>query len=309
MAFRKPDLSEQLLRRLSWDEIAPDYVRRLIKLARAEDLDGAGLLQPPERTGDVTTRAVVGEGTAHAAVMAKESLRVCGLPVIPMVLEAYGQGTSCHLKARDGNPVEAGAVLAEISGPASVLLQAERVLLNFLQHLSGVATETARHVDALGDSPTRLLDTRKTTPGWRMLEKYAVARGGGWNHRLGLFDRVMIKDNHLAAANSTAGQRLAAAVHRARELSPGIPLEVEVDRLDQIGPVLEAGADIILLDNFSLSDLAEAVRLIEGKAWTEASGGITPATLPAIRDLGLDFVSCGAVVHQSRWKDIGLEWN
>ncbi len=308
MASRKPDLSDQLLRRLRWDDIDTAHVRGLIDLARAEDLTGAGLRNPPEHTGDVTTGAVIGDGPAKAAVMAKESLRVCGLPVIPLVLEAYGKETACRLLANDGEPVESGAVLAEVRGPAAVLLQAERVLLNFLQHLSGVATETARHVEALGDSPTRLLDTRKTTPGWRMLEKYAVACGGGWNHRLGLFDRVMVKDNHLAASQSISGGRLAAAVRRAREVSPALPVEVEVDALEQIGPVLEAGADIILLDNFSPADLAEAVRRIDGRAWTEASGGITPSTLPSLRGLGLDFVSCGAVVHQSQWKDIGLEW-
>jgi len=308
MSSKKPDLAAQLLRRLRWEEIDPAYVGRLIDMAREEDLEGAGLRKKPDDTGDLTTLAVIGQGRAKANVVAKENLHLCGLPLVPMVLQAYGTEVSCRFLRQDGESVPAGTPVAQIEGPAAVLLQAERVLLNFLQHLCGVATETARHVSALGDSPTRLLDTRKTTPGWRMLEKYAVASGGGWNHRLGLFDRVMVKDNHLAAAQSTSGERLSDAVRRARSATPNVPVEVEVDCLAQIDPVLAAGAEVILLDNFSPNDLAGAVRLINGRAWTEASGGISLASLPFLRDIGLDFVSCGAVVHQSTWKDIGLEW-
>jgi nicotinate-nucleotide pyrophosphorylase (carboxylating) len=181
-------------------------------------------------------------------------------------------------------------------------------LLNFLQRLSGIATYTRAHVRALGDSPTRLLDTRKTTPGYRALEKYAVATGGAWNHRLGLFDRVLIKDNHLAASGATRGDRLAHAVRLARRRAPHLRIEVEIDALDQLDPVLEARADVVMFDNFSLPDLRLAVARASGRTRTEASGGITLATLPALAHVGLDFISTGALVHQSTWIDIGLDW-
>jgi len=203
-------------------------------------------------------------------------------------------------------PLAPGTRLATLTGDPRTLLSAERVLLNFLQRLSGVATTTARHVAALGPGPTRLLDTRKTTPGYRMLEKYAVACGGAWNHRLGLFDRVMLKDNHLALLGSA--DDLAAAITRAKNAAPDLPVEVEIDRLDQLPPVLAAGADIILLDNLSPARLRPALALIAGRAITEASGGITLKTLPRYANLGLDFVSTGALVHQAPWADIGLDW-
>jgi nicotinate-nucleotide pyrophosphorylase (carboxylating) len=163
-------------------------------------------------------------------------------------------------------------------------------------------------VEALGDSPSALLDTRKTLPGYRVLQKYAFACGGGYNHRIGLFDRVMLKDNHLAAAGAIGGNRLFETVALAVNTCEGLAVEVEVDRLEQITPALEAGADIILLDNFSPPELIEAVSMVDGRACTEASGGITLESLAALGDLGLDFISSGAPIHQSRWKDIGLDW-
>jgi nicotinate-nucleotide pyrophosphorylase (carboxylating) len=186
---------------------------------------------------------------------------------------------------------------------------AERVLLNFLQFLSGVATETLKYVDALGVTSTRVLDTRKTTPGYRMLQKYAVACGGGWNHRLGLFDRVMLKDNHLAADGSQAGEPLTGLVKRAREQNPDMLIEVEVDNLEQVPAVLAAAPDKLMLDNFRTPDLQTAVDLIGDRACTEATGSITLTTLPEMGPLGLDFVSTGALVHKSVWKDIGLDWS
>jgi nicotinate-nucleotide pyrophosphorylase (carboxylating) len=205
--------------------------------------------------------------------------------------------------------VPADTAVAEVEGPAEELLSAERVLLNFLQRLCGVATRTREHVLALGSSPTRLLDTRKTTPGFRMLEKYAVGQGGGFNHRLGLFDRIMVKDNHLAAGAAGAADRLTAFVERARASRPDLLVEVEVDRLDQIQPVVAAGADIVLLDNFPLADLRAAIPMLRGAAWSEVSGGVTLATLPQIGALAPDFVSCGGITHAAPWCDLGLDWN
>ncbi|WP_425503837.1 carboxylating nicotinate-nucleotide diphosphorylase [Actomonas aquatica] len=280
-------------------------------MARDEDLAGLGLNQRPAEAGDFSTGSIASAPrTSTAHLTARQDLTVSGLPLLSLILSTYRSETSgpaeVQLRTHDGARLSCGDVLATFTGDPRTLLAAERIALNFVQRLSGIATLTRRYVDALGEGRTRLLDTRKTTPGYRMLEKYAVACGGGWNHRLGLFDRVMLKDNHLALLGST--DDLAGAVNRARQHAPKLPVEVEVDRLDQIPPVLTAGADVILLDNFTPDQLREAVALIKGRALTEASGGITLETLPALAGLGLDFVSTGALVHQSTWVDIGLDW-
>jgi len=294
--------------RLKWQELDPDYLRQLVGLAKIEDLAGAGLANRPERLGDMTTALMPEGAKGKAQLTAREPLTICGLGLVQTVLDSYGQDCQFEAKVEDGQSVDQGEVIGIISGASTVLLQAERVILNFLQHLSGVATEARLYVDALGSSPAVLLDTRKTLPGYRVLQKYAFACGGGYNHRIGLFDRVMLKDNHLAVAGAIGGNRLSETVTLAVNTCEDIPIEVEVDRLEQITPVLEARADIILLDNFSLPELKEAVSMIEGRAWTEASGGITLNNLSALGDLGLDFISTGAPIHQSRWKDIGLDW-
>ena len=298
-----------LARRLTWDELDPAYLRQLITLAREEDLAGAGLAAVVT-PGDVTTTALVANESARADFVARRPMTVCGIPLLPLVFEVFGPGCTVTpaTSMKDGLEVQPGAVLATVAGPAAVLLKAERTALNFLQKLSGIATHTARHVAALGWSPTKLLDTRKTTPGFRMLEKYAVACGGAFNHRLGLFDRVLIKDNHLAATHATAGERLADSIRRARARFPQLVIECEVDALDQIPPVLAAGVDVVLLDNFSPANLVEAVALIARRAATEASGGVSLVTLPELGRIGLDFISCGALVHQAPWVDIGLDW-
>jgi nicotinate-nucleotide pyrophosphorylase (carboxylating) len=233
---------------------------------------------------------------------------LAGLGLLDVVFAAYGG--RCHAKplAYDGQFVPAGTAVAEVEGPAAELLTAERILLNFLQRLCGVATHTREHVLALSSSPTKLLDTRKTTPGFRMLEKYAVGQGGGYNHRLGLFDRIMVKDNHLAAGGATAGERITKLVRRARESRSDLLVEVEVDRLDQIAPVLAAGADIVLLDNFPLADLREAIPALRGLAWSEVSGGVSLESLPLIGALVPDFVSSGSLTHAAPWCDLGLDW-
>jgi len=300
---------DALLLRLPFKDLSPTYLRQAIENARREDLEGLGLAEEPLDTGDVSSALLAGEGDGSATLNAREDLVICGLPLVPFVLSAYHPKLTVKPLVEDGTRLSRGQAIATISGPANELLQAERVLLNFLQYLSGIAFQTRIYVDALGDSPTRLLDTRKTTPGYRMLQKYAVACGGAWNHRLGLWDRVMLKDNHLAGSDSANGSALTELVLKAREQNPKLPIEVEVDRIDQISPVLEAGADIIMLDNFSREQLSEAVRLIDGQAYTEASGGITLDTLPQLGNLGLDFISTGALVHKATWKDIGLDWD
>ena len=244
-------------------------------------------------------------GSSRANLVARQPLTVCGLPLLPLILEAYGEQWHFSPRVNDGEAVEASTVLGTVCGDAALLLQAERLLLNSLQHLSGIATQTAGYVAVLGDSSTRLLDTRKTTPGLRMLEKYAVARGGAWNHRLGLFDRILFKDNHWACRGMKG---LFTAITQARQQYPDILIEVEVDSCAPIELLLETGIDIILLDNFPREALARAVTQINGRAYSEASGSINRDNLPGLAHLGLDFVSVGALTHQSVWVDIGLDW-
>jgi nicotinate-nucleotide pyrophosphorylase (carboxylating) len=233
---------------------------------------------------------------------------LAGLGLLAVVFAAYGGRCRATLLVADGQHVTPGTAVAEVEGPAAELLSAERILLNFLQRLCGVATHTHAHARALGSSPTKLLDTRKTTPGFRMLEKYAVGQGGGYNHRLGLFDRIMVKDNHLAAGGATAGERLTSLVRRAQAERPDLLVEVEVDRLDQLEPALAAGADVVLLDNFSPDDLRTAIPLLRGRAWSEVSGGVSLDSLPQIGALAPDFVSSGALTHAAPWCDLGLDW-
>ena len=305
---RDPGQTDRLIRRLRWDELDRAWLLRFAEFARDEDLSGLGLAERPLRTGDPSAALLVGAARARARVVARRPMVLAGLGLLDVVFAAYGG--RCHAKplAYDGQFVPAGTAVAEVEGPASELLSAERVLLNFLQRLCGVATHTREHVLALGSSPTKLLDTRKTTPGFRMLEKYAVGQGGGYNHRLGLFDRIMVKDNHLAASGATAGERITQMVLRARESRPDLLVEVEVDRLDQIRPVLQAGADIILLDNFPLADLREAIPQLRGLAWSEVSGGVSLESLPLIGALAPDFVSSGGLTHAAPWCDLGLDW-
>lgn len=296
------------LNRLSWADIDTDYLRQLVGLAKIEDLAGAGLAYRPQRLGDVTTALMPEGNRGSAQLRAREPLVLCGSGLVQIVLDSYGQDCLFEAAVQDGDELATGALIGTVSGPSVALLQAERVLLNFLQHLSGIASLTRDYVNALQGSETALLDTRKTLPGYRVLQKYAFACGGGHNHRIGLYDRVMLKDNHLAVAGATSGNRLTETVALAVNSCEDLAIEVEVDRLEQIPAVLAAGADILLLDNFSTSELAQAVALIDGRACTEASGGIQIDTLPALGQLGLDFISTGAPIHQSTWKDIGLDW-
>ena len=300
--------TDRLIRRLRWDELDRAWLRRFAEIAREEDLSGLGLAQRPLRPGDPSAELLAGAERARARVVARRPMVLAGLGLLDVVFAAYGGRCRATLLAADGQHVPAGAVVAEVEGPAAELLSAERVLLNFLQRLCGVATHTRAHVLALGSSPTMLLDTRKTTPGFRMLEKYAVGQGGGYNHRLGLFDRIMVKDNHLAAGGATVGERLTSLVRRARAERPDLLVEVEVDRLDQLEPVLAAGADVVLLDNFPLHDLRAAIPLLRGRAWSEVSGGVSLDSLPEIGLLAPDFVSSGALTHAAPWCDIGLDW-
>lgn len=301
-----------LIRRLSWEELDAAYLRALVETARAEDIEGAGLAAVPAVAADITTMALTPKIQTAAALVARRDMVVCGMKLLPIIMSVYssfadGEKLEFFPLAADADRVAKGAVLGEFKGSARIMLQAERVMLNFLQRLSGVATETAKYADLLAGSKTLLLDTRKTTPGLRVLEKYAFACGGGHNHRMGLFDRVMLKDNHLFAAGAASGAMLAEAVRAARAKNPNVAVEVEVDEIAQIQPVLDAEADVIMLDNFSFADMREAVSIIDGRAWVEVSGQVNLDTLPEIAKIAPDFVSTAAPVHSSKWIDIGLD--
>lgn len=304
---------KHLVRRLSWGEIDKSYLETLVGLARNEDIAGLGLASRPADGRDITTDTLTPDSSGRAFLVARRDMTVCGLPLLDIILGVYsradGEG-ECSVKAlaSDSAKVSKGEAIAEISGPARTMIRAERVMLNFLQHLCGVATLSAAYVAALGDSRSKILDTRKTTPCLRALEKYAVACGGAYTHRMGLFDRVMLKDNHLAASGSASGPLLADAVRRAKSANPDCAVEVEVDSLAQVPYVLEAEADVIMFDNFTLEELKAGVEMAGERAWTEASGGVTLETLPLIGAIGPDFISSGALVHQSAWMDIGMDW-
>jgi nicotinate-nucleotide pyrophosphorylase (carboxylating) len=281
------------------EPLAREEISHAVRAALAEDI-GAG---------DITTLATVGEmATASAVMVAREPLVVAGLAFAEASFLELSPATEIEQASADGKPAGRGQALLRLRGQARAMLTAERVALNFVQRLSGIATLTARFVRAVEGTRAQILDTRKTTPGWRRFEKYAVACGGGRNHRFGLFDRVLIKDNHLAALALEPPNPIGAAVRRARERFPELQIEVEADTPTQVQQALEAGADMILLDNMSLEDLRTAVHWVNHKAQTEASGGVTLETVRAIAETGVDFISVGALTHSARAVDIALDF-
>ncbi len=239
---------------------------------------------------------------------AREPLVVAGLALAEAAFRELSSAVQITRHAADGEHVATEKTLLRLAGPARALLTAERVALNFVQRLSGVATLAAQFVEAVRGTGAEILDTRKTTPGWRVLEKYAVRCGGASNHRFGLYDMVLIKDNHLAALRGAAPNPIAAAITRARSHFPGLKVEIETDTLEQVEQALEAGAELILLDNMNPVQLRLAVQKCKGRARTEASGGITLASIRAIAEAGVDCISVGALTHSARAVDIGLDF-
>ncbi|MHB8973527.1 MAG: carboxylating nicotinate-nucleotide diphosphorylase [Pirellulaceae bacterium] len=298
---------------IAWDKTLEDDCRQLVRLAVREDLD---------RRIDVTTVALIEpDSPGRAVLVARQSGLICGLRVCAVVLDEMEIDVEYVPHVEDGDAVTAGTALGTLSGPARDLLTVERLLLNFVGRLSGIATLTHQFVQQVADAGARIYDTRKTTPGWRRLEKYAVRCGGGHNHRTGLFDAVLIKDNHLAHVLD-AGQRCltaADAVARARlrlqEMLPhdaaAMIVEVEVDSLAQLRQVLPQQPDIVLLDNMSLAQLREAVaeRDAVGPATQlEASGGVTLHSVAAIARTGVERISVGALTHSAVSLDVALDW-
>ena len=276
------------------DIVITPQIEQLIKIALEEDI-GAG---------DITTLSTVSpEAKGKGLFRAKRDGVVAGLILIPKIFSFLDEEVVVRCFCRDGDQVGRGTVVAEAEGPLRVLLMGERTALNFLQRLSGTATLTRRYVDAVKDFPCKVIDTRKTTPGFRNLEKYAVRMGGGINHRLGLYDAALVKDNHIVAARS-----IAHAVEQVRRQAPFMAkVEVECSDLGQIREALAATADVIMLDNMSTQEMAEAVRLINKRAWVEASGGITMERVREIAETGVDFISVGALTHSAPAVDFNMK--
>lgn len=271
-------------------------IARAVEQALAEDLG---------TRGDLTTDATV---PAHAMAAATFGARregvIAGLAVAEAAFQAVDPRVVFKAEARDGDRVAAGAVVGRVAGPARALLSGERVALNFLCHMSGIATLTRRYVDAVAGTRARIADTRKTTPGLRVFEKYAVRCGGGSNHRSGLHDAILIKDNHIVAAGGVAAAIAAARAHAGHM----VKIEVEVDDLATLAIALEQPIDAVLLDNMDTATLRKAVGMVAGRALTEASGGVTLETVRAIAETGVDLISVGALTHSAPILDLGLDF-
>lgn len=276
--------------------LSPLLIARAVEQALAEDLG---------TRGDITTDATVpAEARASATFGARRAGVIAGLDVARAAFHALDAGVVFAPRVKDGDRIAAGDVAAWVSGPARALLTAERVALNFLCHMSGIATLTRRYVDAVAGTGARIADTRKTTPGLRAFEKYAVRCGGGQNHRAGLFDAILIKDNHIVAAGGVEAAIAAARAH----VGQTVMIEVEVGDLDELAAALRHPIDAVLLDNMDVTMLRQAVALVAGRALTEASGGVTLDTVRAIAETGVDRISVGALTHSAPILDLGLDF-
>jgi nicotinate-nucleotide pyrophosphorylase (carboxylating) len=318
--IRVPNRKKRDFPQLTWDDrLAADW-QRLLALALAEDLGG---VHQDDAWSDVTTAALVPRGmSCRTAIVARQAGVIAGLPAVGPTLHAVDPELTFHSVVKDGDPLDHGIEAGRIEGPAASMFMAERLVLNLLGRLSGIATLARRYVDTVAGTGARIYDTRKTTPGWRRLEKYAVRCGGGCNHREALFSAVLIKDNHLAlgthATEARAGFSPADAVRRARRWlkerrgsAANCIIEVEVDTYDQLAGVLPAGPDIVLLDNMSPSMLQKAVALRDRVApdvELEASGGVNLDTVRDIAESGVERISVGALTHSAPSLDLGLDW-
>ena len=280
-------------------ELDMQRVMILIDLALAEDLSDRG---------DTTSNSVIpADARAQGVLYAKSDCVLAGLAVAEAVFKKLDPECKFKYILHDGDRCPAKTVIAEITGNAIAMLTAERTALNFIQRLCGVATMANNYAASVKNSSMQILDTRKTTPGWRNLEKYAVAVGGASNHRIGLFDRIMIKDNHREMAGMEGPGGILRSVERARQMYPDLEIEVEVDTLEELDEALQSGCEHILLDNMSTAMMAEAVRRNQGRAKLEASGNITIERLPEIAAVGVDFASSGALTHSVKSSDISLD--
>ena len=275
--------------------MTPDY--RLQDLARTV----AFAIEEDVRDGDITAALIPQNNTAKARVITREDAVICGVDWVNEVFRQIDPEVKVLWQVADGEQVRPNQVLFELEGKARSLLTGERCALNFLQTLSGTATACRRYADLVAGTGVKLLDTRKTIPGLRTAQKYAVTCGGCYNHRVGLYDAYLIKENHIAACGG-----IAEAVNTARQQAPGKPVEVEVENFPELEQALRAGTDIIMLDDFSIEDMAKAVKLIDGRAKLEASGGVTDETLRAIAETGVDYISIGGLTKHCKAVDLSM---
>lgn len=279
--------------------------KALIKLSLQEDLN---------QIGDLTCQALINESDqAEIQIVARQMGILAGAPIASLVFSELESSVHCSIHLSDGDALQPGSIIATYSGPLAAILIGERTILNFMTHLSGIASLTAKYVDAIQGTNATILDTRKTLPGWRVLEKYAVRAGGGTNHRMGLYDGILIKDNHLAAwCTRNSEPSIAAAIRQARgSNSNEISIEVEVDRLDQLADALQATPEIVLLDNMPPELLRQAIQMRDQQSPTtllEASGGITLGSIRSIAETGVERISIGALTHSAVSLDLGFDW-
>ena len=301
-----PSSFKRFKSRLAWDEIDRESVKSLLHLCLIEE---RGREDSDAYLGDVTTDSCKITGLGKASIVAREPMILCGIGLIPLIANAFGvPQVKLARQVEDGMPLQPGESIGVMEGSQPEILLIERTVLNFLQKLSGIATVANRFVKIVEPFGVGLLDTRKTTPGMRFLEKYATACGGGYNHRMGLYDRMLVKDNHLAAASIASPVALTEFVRDLKESQPDVLLEIEVDGLEQFEAVLEGGADAVLLDNFSPDEIERASTINDNRAVLEASGGINEENISAYAQAKPHFISSGAPIHASRWLDIGLDW-
>lgn len=302
----RPPALEKFRTRISWEDIDQESLMSYLQICLIEETGGSA---GNNLDKDITTKVcgISNQGIAH--IVARENLIVCGIPLIELVFKAFStKAITINSNFKDGDEIEKGTSIASIKGNQKDILLIERTTLNFIQKLSGIATESKLYSNIVDKHGVGLLDTRKTTPGLRILEKYATSCGGSFNHRMGLFDRILIKDNHLAAKNIKDAIAFTNMLAKIKENQQKIILEVEIDTIDLLIPAINGGVDAVLLDNFSPQQVKEAVNINQERVVLEASGGIKKNLLESYAVAKPHFISTGAPIHASRWVDIGLDW-
>jgi nicotinate-nucleotide pyrophosphorylase (carboxylating) len=304
-----PPALESFRQRISWDDLDKNLIEKQLKICVEEDL-GQNSKDRAKWQSDITTRYCEITNNGSAYLTAREPMILCGTLIIPFIIKAFGtQQVTYTIKYNDGDAIQKDEIIGILTGPINEILAIERSVLNYLQRLSGISTAVLHFKKKIEKHGVGLLDTRKTTPGLRLLEKYASACGGSFNHRIGLFDRILIKDNHLAAAQATHGSGLENFLRSVvRKNNSNYVIEVEIDEIEQLEPAISSGVDAVLLDNFSPTLIKQAMMKNKNRVVIEASGGITDSSILDYAKAQPHFISTGSPIHSSRWVDIGLDW-
>lgn len=302
----RPPALEKFRTRISWKDIDQESLMSYLQICLIEET-GVSVVDNLDK--DITTKVCEISNQGIANIVARENLIVCGIPLVEKIFKAFStKEITIVSNFKDGDEIEKGTIIASITGNQKDILLIERTTLNFIQKLSGIATESKSYSNIVDKHGVGLLDTRKTTPGLRLLEKYATSCGGSFNHRMGLFDRILIKDNHLAAKNIKDAIAFTNFLTNIKENQQKIILEVEIDTIDLLIPAINSGVDAVLLDNFSPKKVKEAVNINQERVVLEASGGIKKDLLESYAEAKPHFISTGSPIHASRWVDIGLDW-